>query len=70
MLECPDLCISSGSACTSAEPRPSHVLEAIGHSTEEARCSTRLGFGRFTTDEEVDRAVEMLVGAYAKLAKF
>lgn len=68
MLACPDLCISSGSACTSAEPRPSHVLAALGLSMEEIRCSTRLGFGRFTTDDEVERAVEMLVDAYQKFA--
>jgi cysteine desulfurase len=71
MLECRSLCVSSGSACTSAEFRPSHVLEAIGLSPEAARCSLRFGLGRFTTEDEVDTAVRWLSEAYARLtAKF
>ncbi len=52
---------SSGSACTSADPKPSHVLKAIGRSDALARATVRLGFGRFNTDEEVNHALERLL---------
>ncbi len=67
MMACPDLCFSSGSACTSANPSPSHVLQSIGLSVDQARCSTRFGLGRFTTEQEIDDAVDMLTEAYRKL---
>ncbi len=54
------LAVSSGSACTSANPEPSHVLRAIGVPERLARASLRFGLGRFTTAEEVDRAVEIV----------
>ncbi|MDX1929284.1 MAG: cysteine desulfurase family protein [Pirellulaceae bacterium] len=69
MLENPGLAMSSGSACTSADPRPSHVLEAIGLNVEESRSSLRLGIGRFNTAQEIDAAAEMLVTAAHKLRK-
>lgn len=69
MLECPELAMSSGSACTSADPRPSHVLEAIGLSVEQSRSSLRFGFGRTNSIAEVDKAAEMLVRAARKLRK-
>lgn len=69
MLEAPDVAVSSGSACTSAEPSPSHVLTSVGLSEEQARSSLRFGVGRFTTDEEIDSAVERLSAAATKLAK-
>ncbi|MCA9181120.1 MAG: cysteine desulfurase, partial [Planctomycetales bacterium] len=53
MLALPDLAASSGSACTSANPSPSHVLQAIGLSEEEARSSLRFGIGRFNTQTEI-----------------
>lgn len=59
-----DVAASAGSACTSAEPEPSHVLRALGLDDEAARCSVRFGLGRFTTDDEVDHAV----GAVAREA--
>lgn len=49
------LMISAGSACSSAGP-PSHVLAAIGHTPEQARCTLRVGFGRFTSLAEVVEA--------------
>lgn len=52
---CDDLAISSGAACTAAEP--SHVLKALGRKTELALASLRFGLGRWTTEEEVDFAV-------------
>ena len=69
MLEIPSVAMSSGSACTSADPQPSHVLEAIGLSVEESRSSLRLGFGRFNTEQEIDTATELLVTAAQKLRK-
>ena len=56
-----DVAVSSGSACTSASVEPSHVLTAIGVSDELAHGSIRYGLGRFTTQEEVDYAVEETV---------
>lgn len=53
-----DLAVSSGSACTSASLEPSYVLRALGVDEELAHTSIRFGFGRFTTDEEVDFAIE------------
>lgn len=62
-----DLAVSSGSACTSASLEPSYVLRALGVSDELAHSSLRFSFGRFTTDEEVDHAVEQLKTAVTKL---
>jgi len=56
-----DIAISSGSACTSASLEPSYVLRALGVQDDMAHTSIRFGIGRFTTDAEVDYAVEMCV---------
>lgn len=51
-----DVAVSSGSACTSADPEPSHVLRALGAEEAVVRASLRFGLGRFTTEQEVDFA--------------
>ena len=56
-----DLAVSSGSACTSASLEPSYVLRALGVEVEMAHTSLRIGFGRFTTEEEVDSAAEKII---------
>ncbi|MBJ7514986.1 MAG: cysteine desulfurase [Stenotrophomonas sp.] len=67
LLELPDIALSSGSACTSAQQSPSHVLLALGASQARIQSSVRIGIGRFNTEEEVRHvgarlaeAVEML----------
>ena len=61
LLALPDLALSTGSACSSADPAPSHVLLAIGHDAALAKATLRFGLGRFTTAEEVDRAAARVV---------
>ncbi len=53
-----EIAVSSGSACTSANPEPSHVLLAMGVPEELAHSSLRFGLGRFTTESDIDRAIE------------
>lgn len=62
-----DLAVSSGSACTSASLEPSYVLRALGLDDALAHSSLRFSFGRFTTAQEVDRAVEIVCAAVTKL---
>jgi cysteine desulfurase len=61
------IAVSTGSACTSADAGPSYVLRAMGVEDEEAQASLRFGLGRFTTDEEVDRAAEEVVEVVHRL---
>ncbi len=67
MMGIKDLCVSSGSACTSASLEPSYVLRALGVEEELAHTSLRIGFGRFTTEAEVDYAAERIIQAVSKL---
>jgi len=61
------LAVSSGSACTSASLEPSYVLRALGRSDELAHSSLRMTIGRFTTQEDIDYAVNTLQDRVAKL---
>jgi cysteine desulfurase len=61
------LAVSSGSACTSASLEPSYVLRALGRSDELAHSSLRMTIGRFTTEQEIDYAVDTIQKNVAKL---
>ncbi|MFM7108812.1 MAG: cysteine desulfurase family protein [Planctomycetaceae bacterium] len=63
------LALSSGSACSSESPRPSHVLLALGLSEDEARASLRFGLSRFTTAAEVDEAAARIAAGVAELRR-
>ena len=62
----PKVAASSGSACSQLSGRPSHVLTALGLSDIEAKSALRLGFGRFTTETEVDIAAQQIHDAITK----
>ncbi|HIF41788.1 MAG TPA: IscS subfamily cysteine desulfurase [Planctomycetes bacterium] len=62
-----NLAVSSGSACTSASLEPSHVLQSMGVGDELAHSSIRFGFGRFTSEEDVDVAAEQVIAAVQRL---
>ena len=62
-----DLAVSSGSACTSASLEPSYVLHALGVEDDLAHTSIRFGFGRFTTEEEIDYAINLIANKVSKL---
>ncbi len=62
-----ELAVSSGSACTSSSLEPSYVLRALGRNDELAHSSIRFTIGRFTTEEEVQRAIDLLRGQVGKL---
>ncbi len=63
MSECRDIAFSAGSACASGSGRPSHVLKAIGLSDAQAKTSIRLGFGRYTTRDELVAACRAIDAA-------
>lgn len=69
ILEMKDLALSSGSACTSVNPEPSHVLRALGLDDDLTKSSLRFGLGRFNTEEEVDFAVAAIAEAVHRLRK-
>jgi cysteine desulfurase len=69
LLSTPRLAASSGSACTSSSPEPSHVLRAIGLADAQARGSLRFGLGRFNTAEEVEYVIQSLADSVRRLRK-
>jgi cysteine desulfurase len=64
MRAAPDVCVSTGSACSSAEVEPSYVLRALGIPDAEARATLRIGIGRFTSPADADRAAAALGAAW------
>ncbi len=66
-LDLEGICASTGSACSSFTIEPSHVLAALGIPLEKARCSLRFSLGRWTTDEDTGRVLEVLPRIVAKL---
>ena len=67
MLAGDGLAISSGSACSSENPRPSHVLMALGRDPDQARASLRFGLSRFTSEAEIDDAAARIGAGVARL---
>jgi cysteine desulfurase len=67
MMSMKEIAVSSGSACTSAEPEPSHVLRALGLTDDLTRSSLRFGLGRFNTTEEVDFAASAVADSVSRL---
>jgi cysteine desulfurase len=67
MMTMKDIAVSSGSACSSASPEPSHVLRAIGLREPDVRSSLRFGLGRFTTAEEIDYTIRRVPEAIGEI---
>jgi cysteine desulfurase len=61
------IAVSSGSACTAADPEPSHVLRAMGRSDGLTRASLRFGLGRSTTASQIDQAIAIVAGTVRRL---
>lgn len=66
-LDLEGICVSTGSACSTGDPEPSHVLLAMGLSAREAQGSIRISLGKDTTEAEIDSTVDSLVGAVERL---
>jgi cysteine desulfurase len=69
LMTMPEVALSSGSACTSANPEPSHVLRGLGLEIDAVHGSVRFGLGRFNTAEEVEFTIGRIAESVAKLRK-
>lgn len=67
LMSVPELAVSSGSACTSASLEPSYVLRALGRSDELAHSSLRLTIGRYTSEADIDFAIDLLTRQIGRL---
>ena len=61
------IAVSSGSACTTADPEPSHVLAAMGVPEALSRASLRFGLGRFSTEDDIDVAIDEVISTVQRL---
>ena len=68
LLNLPDVMMGTGAACSSGTPSPSHVLLAMGLNAELASATIRISLGRFTSVDEIDQAVNLIVSAIAQLS--
>jgi len=66
-LDLEGICASTGSACSSSSLEPSHVLMALGLPPEKAHCSIRFSLGKWTTEADIDRVLDVLPRIVAKL---
>ena len=67
LMRVPHIAASTGAACTSVRPEPSHVLKALGLSDDDIRSSLRFGLSRFTTSEEIETVIPQLASAIREL---
>lgn len=70
LMSTQDVAVSSGAACTSTNPEPSHVLLALGLNSDQAKASLRFGVGRFNTLSDVKSAAERIASAVSRLRSF
>lgn len=68
MRAAPEVCVSTGSACSSAAVEPSYVLKALGLPEAEARATLRVGIGRFTSPADAEQGAALLAAAWKRLA--
>jgi len=67
LLKCPGIAASTGAACATGSQKPSHVLKALGLAPEQIDGAIRFGLGRFTTQDEIDVAIEAIMQAYESI---
>ena len=66
-LDLEDICVSTGSACSSTSQEPSHVLTALRMPPEKAHCSLRFSLGKWTTEADIDRVLDVMPPMVARL---